>query len=301
MKTFYKLLILSILGLALALSYIIYDHQTASVQIQPILNVQAPYQSFIYATGIVESDSTNIPIGSAISGIVSELFVQAGQKINVGDALFSIDSRDTQAKIQLGEEKIKVADTTLTKILHQYQIDKKLYEQFPGSISKKKYLLSVDEFALAKANQSLAKVELMVLTKELERHTVYSPITGHVLQSDLRVGEYIDSGAVAPRSIIVGSNKLNLRVDINENDLLRFKEASQVTAFIHNQPTLQIPLHYQYVVPYVVPKTALTGLSTERTDLRVLQVIYDVDIPDFPLYVGQQLDVFIEAPVKVSL
>ena len=47
--------------------------------------------------------------------------------------------------------------------------------------------------------------------------------------------------------------------------------------------------------PFVVPKRSLTGDSTERVDTRVLQVIYRVERDDVPLFVGQQLDVFIDA------
>jgi hypothetical protein len=39
----------------------------------------------------------------------------------------------------------------------------------------------------------------------------------------------------------------------------------------------------------------LTGDSTERVDTRVLQVIYRIERDDLPLFVGQQLDVFIDA------
>jgi hypothetical protein len=45
----------------------------------------------------------------------------------------------------------------------------------------------------------------------------------------------------------------------------------------------------------VIPKVSLTGSSTERVDTRVLQVIYSMKRPENPpLYVGQQVDVFIE-------
>jgi HlyD family secretion protein len=45
----------------------------------------------------------------------------------------------------------------------------------------------------------------------------------------------------------------------------------------------------------VVPKKSLAGDTTERTDTRVLQVIYAVEKPGVPLYVGQQVDVFLDA------
>ena len=46
----------------------------------------------------------------------------------------------------------------------------------------------------------------------------------------------------------------------------------------------------------MVPKRSLTGDSTERVDTRVLQVLYAFDGGKLPIYVGQQMDVFIDAP-----
>ena len=46
--------------------------------------------------------------------------------------------------------------------------------------------------------------------------------------------------------------------------------------------------------PYVVPKRSLTGDSTERVDTRVLQVIFSFTRGERPIFVGEQMDVFIE-------
>ena len=45
----------------------------------------------------------------------------------------------------------------------------------------------------------------------------------------------------------------------------------------------------------MIPKKSLTGDNTERVDVRVLQVIYVIDTQGKRLFVGQQLDVFIDA------
>jgi hypothetical protein len=55
-------------------------------------------------------------------------------------------------------------------------------------------------------------------------------------------------------------------------------------------------LRFVRVEPMVVPKKSLTGDNTERVDTRVLQVIYAIERSEYPAYVGQQLDVFIDAP-----
>ena len=59
---------------------------------------------------------------------------------------------------------------------------------------------------------------------------------------------------------------------------------------------LETPIHFARFEPYVVPKRSLTGDTTERVDTRVLQVLYQFHPGDLPVYVGQQMDVFIEAP-----
>ena len=57
-----------------------------------------------------------------------------------------------------------------------------------------------------------------------------------------------------------------------------------------------VSLSFVRVEPYVIPKKSLTGGNTERVDTRVLQVIYAIDTANAPLYVGQQLDVSLDAP-----
>ena len=42
------------------------------------------------------------------------------------------------------------------------------------------------------------------------------------------------------------------------------------------------------------PKKSLTGDSSERVDTRVLQIIYQFDKQDMPIFSGQQMDVYIE-------
>ena len=48
----------------------------------------------------------------------------------------------------------------------------------------------------------------------------------------------------------------------------------------------------------MIPKKSLTGDNTERVDTRVLQVLYALDVEDRPIFVGQQMDVFIDVGDK---
>jgi hypothetical protein len=74
--------------------------------------------------------------------------------------------------------------------------------------------------------------------------------------------------------------------------------AGQRAIHLKRNSSKTFTLTFDLVEPYVVPRTSLTGDSTERVDVRVLQVIYGFRPLAFPVYVGQQEDVLI---VRIKL
>src|SRR5262249_20895840 len=150
----------------------------------------------------------------------------------------------------------------------------------------------IEEGALA-----VAKAEVAQLKIEIERRTVRAPVTGGILQIKARLGEFAQGGVLATPLMLLGDTKfLHVRADIDENDAWRGHAGAPALAFVRGNPDLNAPLQFERFEPYVIPKVSLTGQSTERTDTRVLQVIYSFDPAALPVYVGQQVDVFIEAP-----
>jgi hypothetical protein len=86
-----------------------------------------------------------------------------------------------------------------------------------------------------------------------------------------------------------------VRVDIDENDAWRIAHGAKARANARGNPDLAVSLTFERIEPLVVPKRSLTGDATERVDTRVLQVIFSFERGEKPLYVGQQMDVIIEA------
>lgn len=139
------------------------------------------------------------------------------------------------------------------------------------------------------------KAQVEQAQTEVERLTVRALVDGQVLQVNVRPGEFV--GAPPDQALIVlGSvTQLHVRVDIDEYDIPRFVPNSPARATLKGHPKEFFPLRFVRIEPYVVPKKSLTGDNTERVDTRVLQVIYAVDTGGKRLFVGQQLDVFIDA------
>ncbi len=150
--------------------------------------------------------------------------------------------------------------------------------------------LSVAEAELEQARRQVERVKA-----DLDRLTVTAPVSGVILQVKIRPGEYAAAAALPQPLIVMGSQgPLHVRVDVDEKDSWRFKQNARAYAAPRGNAKLQFPLSFVRMEPYVVPKRNLTGDTMERTDTRVLQVIYRLP-ENAAVLVGQQMDVFIEA------
>jgi HlyD family secretion protein len=154
------------------------------------------------------------------------------------------------------------------------------------------YDRDVSRAGISKSEAEVAKIET-----ELDRLIVRSLVAGQVLQVNVRPGEYVGAPPGQPLVMLGNIERLHVRVDIDEFDIPRFKRESKASAVPRGSLQERYPLEFVRIEPFVVPKKSLTGDNTERVDTRVLQVIYECDPTDRPpLFVGQQMEVFIEAP-----
>lgn len=153
------------------------------------------------------------------------------------------------------------------------------------------------EKAIAKARLDLAQAQVQQIHDELERLVVRAPIAGEVLQINVRAGEFAATPAPQPLIVLGNVQKLHLRVDIDEEDIPRFRPSAKAVGFLRSRPQRRYNLTLIRVEPSVIPKRSLSGGSgPDRVDTRVQQVLYAIELEGSqPLYIGQQLDVFIEA------
>ncbi len=149
---------------------------------------------------------------------------------------------------------------------------------------------------IARASVALAEAQVLQTRTDLERVLIRAPRDGMILQVNVRAGEYVGTPPGQALMVLGAVNeKVHLRVDIDEHDIPRFRKGAAAKASPRGHPELAYPLKYERIEPFVVPKKSLTGDNIERVDTRVLQVIYALETRDRPVYVGQQMDVFIDA------
>jgi HlyD family secretion protein len=291
----YILPFLAIVGVGITVFMVMQGNRTPPVSQPAVESAKAPFVSYIFGPGIVEASTENIAIGTPVSGIVTAVFVKWGDRVRTGDPLFKIDSSDLQAQVPPALAKIKEAQISLAKVKNRLKVGESLSPGVSISVEEvdnRRFDVAVDEAILASAEAQVEQIKT-----EIERRTVRARLPGRILQMKTRLGEYAQSGpANIPLMLLGNDDRLHVRVDVDENDLWRFHPGATAIASIRGNPELKTPVKFEHTDPDVVPRMSLTGDSTQRVDTRVLQVIYSFDRGSLPVYVGQQVDVFIEVP-----
>ncbi|MFD0892380.1 efflux RND transporter periplasmic adaptor subunit [Luteolibacter ambystomatis] len=277
----------------------------------PIPPPQKPFIHAVAATGILEALSENVSIGVPVPGLVTQMQVKVNDAVKKDQPLFTIDDRDlraeelsTKAQREIARAQIDVSEAQLKKT--ETQLARLESVTDPRAVSKddlenrrQDVLVAKAQVAAAKAQLASTETALQRLALLIERLTVRSPRDGNVLQVNIRSGEYAATSPKSPALIIGDIDRLQIRADVDEQNAIRIRPGQKAIAYLKGDPSVTFPLEYLRVEPYVIPKVSLTGASTERVDTRVLQVMYSLKRPENPpLYVGQQVDVFIEAPEK---
>ena len=261
----------------------------------------------VAAVGLVESSTENIAIGTPLAGIVEKVFVEVGQKVKAGEPLFQLDIRNLTAELDVRRAELAMAgarehsaETALEDENDRLQRAERLTQ---GSVistdelARRKFAVETAQRRLeeTRAESVTAEAQLRATETEIERSTVRAPIDGTVLQLKIRAGEFAPASQTSePLLVMGGLQPLHVRVDVDEQEAWRVRPRAPAVAHVRGNPDIKTGLKFVRFEPMVVPKRSLTGDSVERVDTRVLEIIYEVTDPKVALFIGQQMDVFIE-------
>jgi multidrug efflux pump subunit AcrA (membrane-fusion protein) len=351
--------------LVFAVSHVVRTQQTPPAPPPLVEPSRTPFGNTVAGAGIVEARTENVAIGTALPGLVLEVYVPTvekageevrwapgapqdliGKQVRKGDPLFLVDDRALKAQVRYheaslaaaraqlakveamprteevppAEAKVRIAQATVLQLedlagrsvrlvgTHAVSDEEARQRTLAAAVARHQLSQANAELALLKAGAweadraiaraavELAQAQLGQTRTDLDRALVRAPLDGRVLQVNVRPGEYV--GAPGGRALIVLGDThrhVHVRVDVDEHDAPRYRPGAPARASLRGQPQTSYPLEFVRLEPYIIPKKTLTGDNTERVDTRVLQVIYALDATDRPVYVGQQVDVFIDA------
>jgi HlyD family secretion protein len=302
--------VLAIIGVAAAIKISIFSTPVPAIAtpVQESTNkrLNIPFDSYVTGAGLVEANGRTVNIVPVTSGVVSKVFVRVGQDVMKDDPLFVLDSREIaadlvsrDAALKSAEARIIEAQAQLADSKRQYALVESVKDKRAVSADEKAKRLGQVEIAKAKLETARAEVEsskasLAVTQTNLELRNIYAPMDGTILQMNAMPGQFATSND-NPAPIVMGqTQKLAVRIDFDENDAWRVQAGQPAWGVIRGNKELTTKLEFDHIEPYVRPKQSLTGATNERTDTRVLQVVFSFSSAAFPAYVGQQIDAYMK-------
>lgn len=275
---------------------------------------RSPYDNTVAATGLVEAARENVKLAAPKGGLVTKVFVKVGDLVKTGDPLFQLDDRETAARVvsmeaqlesmkaSLAAEEVQVADWTdqfdrYSKLRRENVATDDELKRRQFSLDTAKARVTATRAAINATARQLdeARVELGVLT-------VRAPRDGQLLQVNIREGEFAPGAVTSgdPLMLLGDVDKLQVRAEVDEQNAVLVDPKQPAVASLKGHADMRMPLRFVRVEPFVVPKRSLTGDSLERVDTRVLQIVFEFDRPKFPVFVGQQVDVFVQRPATIA-
>lgn len=299
---------LALAALTFGVFSVVRTQPTRESTVPPSPPPEHAFRRGVAAVGLVESSTENISVGSPLADVVAEVSVVVGQTVKAGDPLFRLDDRawsaelgSRQAEVHVAESQVQVEVARLADATRQLSFMERIRDSRAVSeeeFARRRSAVDTGKARLeeARARVAGAKAQVRVAQTNLDRSVVRAPIDGQVLQMKTHPGEYAPAGVTATPLVLLGRLKpLYIRVDVDEHEAWRVRPEARATAVVRGNSGRKMDLAFVRFEPFVVPKKSLTGDGTERVDTRVLQILYRIEGDGIQLFVGQQMDVFIEA------
>ncbi len=233
MKKFFKILLWVIIGLIFAGTFVyLYlnskkEDEKYSLQYPTTENIEKT----TVLTGKVEPRD-EIDIKPQISGIISEILVEAGDHVNNGDIIAKIKVIPEESQLSSALNRVSVAEITLKEAQQTFARTKQLYEKKYESREK----FESDQAALDRARQELdqAQDQLKIVREGVSSANaqgsntlVRSTVTGVVLEVPVKVGSSViqsntfNDGTTIAKVADMTDLIFKGKVDETEVDLLR--------------------------------------------------------------------------------
>jgi cobalt-zinc-cadmium efflux system membrane fusion protein len=225
---------------------------------------------------IAVDEDRSTPVFSPYAGRVMKLLVRPGDSVVQGQPLFVIEAADTvQAqndfiaamtglnKAQSAVDLAQLQDTRAKDLFEGKAVPLKDYQQSQATLVQAQNDLRSSQTALEAAHN---KLRILGLTEEAisafqqkgridPNTTVFSPITGTVVQRKVGPGQYVNSGASDPVFVIGDLSTVWLTAFVRETDAAAVTVGQEMTFSVLALPGRDITARIDYVSAAIDPVT----------------------------------------------
>lgn len=221
-------------------------------------------------------------LGPKMSGTLTAVMVDEGEKVKKGQQLFRLDARSTRLGVTQAETALEGAVIARDNAQRELERQRVLAEK--GTISPA--VLERAEAAFNSATNSIAAAEVAVsmARRTTSDSAVTSPIDGVVARKLKSVGETVTMMPPTTVLVVQDQSVIELRARIPETTLKHVREGELITA------------HFS-AVDVTRPATVVRIQPTVDPQTRTIEIVADVDNSDNLLRPGMYVEVDLAPPV----
>ena len=285
--------ILIICAVVLAGASVWYFNRDSQEAVSPYRFVtveQGDLEAVVASTGSLDAVTT-VQVGTQVSGIISEIYVDFNDNVTAGQIIARIDTtllssavRDAESNLERNQAQLRQAERELERISPLYE------KQFVTEVDYNQAQYNMD---IAQASTQSAQISLERARQNLSYATIFAPISGTVIERNVDVGQTVAASFSAPQLFLIADDLSSMEIlaSVDESDIGLIQEG-QVARFT-------VQAYPDELFEGTVRQVRLQ--STVEENVVNYTVVIDVENPDGRLLPGMTatVDFLIETAIGV--
>lgn len=203
----------------------------------------------VEATGTIQPINT-VSIGSQVSGLINEIYVDYNSEVQKGQLLAQIDTSLFEAQLNQSLANINNAKATLAKNQAVLDYDEKTYKRYKNlyernlvskndlDSAESAYKSDLAQVAATKATIMQAQANYDTASANMRYTKIISPVNGIVISKEVEVGQTVAASFQTPTLFTVAEDltKMQIETSVSEADIGKVKEGQEVEYTLDGYP-----------------------------------------------------------------
>lgn len=211
--------------------------------------------STVLATGVVRLRvGAEVRVGSQLSGIVKELNVTVGSKIETGDVIARIDSRSLEARLAQSEAQVSVLEQQVERAKVELARAQRL--DVKKLVARTEVEDRTLDLADARARLEKSRRDAEVVATDLGYAAIRAPIAGTIASVTTQKGETVAAAFASPTFVtIIADDALQVVAMVDETDIGTVEEGNSVMFTVESYPATD----FSGTVTQIAPKGVIVS------------------------------------------
>lgn len=218
---------------------------------------------------------TDIEVRPQVSGNITAVHVEEGQRVSQGQTLFTIDQVPFQAAVDQAQAAVAAAETAVANAKINADNQRALYER--NIISQNAWQTADNSLRQAEASLAQCRANLTSALNSLSYTIVKAPTSGVVGTIPFRVGSLASPSMVTPLTTVSDNSQVYAYISLTQEDMLRMTDSGNrsLEAALAAIPEVKLQLSDGSEYPYTGKVHTISGVVDNTTGSASVRVLFN--------------------------